>query len=1105
LGEALGALVAWSWLGDLFATRGFDPWQREIARTDPLLADVGLVSVLDADQALTSLSEPKSFGAINPGLVSLQSANMRVSSDDLTGVSPGHQVFWRGGPAEWSLAEAVHPSALVPRGTDLSRAAAVEEIAAPRDTTLTLPPNLMSESRVFASSGSPDLADLRTVGHIHQQPITPVPKKDFSGGRTQPVQADVLNTPAPVSVISAAAANLTVQQFAVSATHQSCGRGPGAPAFSEFATFRGGVAVDEGRSIAVAGDGTSYTAGITTDPSTGQINTFVTAINAANPTMCTTATFSDPGGLTLDATHVAVDPAGVYVSLNSRDPTGSTATTGMVLQVSLDLSTLVQSTRVGDGSLPVAINSIALGGGFVALTGSVNNGAQDNLLAGSLNETDFTINPTLVSLNFGGPSVGRAVAKDGAGNLYLGGSLDDFINQRALFLSMDANLQSVRYAFVFTSTGRGGTVTGTAVNGNFLDLTGILPAMPSTGVNFDMLLARVDLQTGVIGPGGYAFDYFVPGGDLAGNDIASAADGVFVAATMTDGSGTHGYSYGFGPFGDTIETDQLLGGSGRDSALGVAINLAVPGNLVFIAGWTESPDFTPIRNACQPVLAGIRNAFIAGLRLFLPQVTIVNTIPPDPPGEPGVDFSAETNHQTEPSIAVRRTGAAAGNDIVIGTFGTIRTNNPYFTSTNAGLAWSNVAAHDYIHGDTSIGWAPGGGGTAYAGFLRNNGTIINVASSNNPTGGTAFANLAAAAATIGPPPANDPDQPHVWLDPGCATDCIFVGFNDVQPANGRTASVHYSLDSGTTWTPSDPGGMNRPISIDNIAQRPCNPPRMRPGQDAPVVRVASARIGLQVYAAYINWNCDRAGDMDVMGDVVVVRDDNLGRNNFRNLGAGGNGQLVMGADTRLPNLTTGLGANQPKIRSSLSLAVHPTDQNKVYVAFAIVDNMGRPVVQVWRSNNGGAAWGANPVFTAPVNSALPSLAVADNGDVGLLYASLNGGSLEEHFVRSRDDFATAPSNLRLVRFPDANPNPGVALGPPGIFGDFQEITAVGNRFYGAFSATNDLNQARFARGLQNFARNHMGDPATGAFRLRNRAGTANVNFSIDSYFFSTTM
>jgi len=54
-----------------------------------------------------------------------------------------------------------------------------------------------------------------------------------------------------------------------------------------------------------------------------------------------------------------------------------------------------------------------------------------------------------------------------------------------------------------------------------------------------------------------------------------------------------------------------------------------------------------------------------------------------------------------------------------------------------------------------------------------------------------------------------------------------------------------------------------------------------------VVRVASARVGLQLYAAYINWDCDRAGDMDVMG-VVVVRDDNLGRNNFRNLGAGGN-------------------------------------------------------------------------------------------------------------------------------------------------------------------------------------------------------------------------
>src|SRR5262249_58326732 len=69
-------------------------------------------------------------------------------------------------------------------------------------------------------------------------------------------------------------------------------------------------------------------------------------------------------------------------------------------------------------------------------------------------------------------------------------------------------------------------------------------------------------------------------------------------------------------------------------------------------------------------------------------------------------------------------------------------------------------------------------------------------------------------------------------------------------------------------------------------------------------------------------------------------------------------------------------------------------------------------------------------------------------------------------------------------------------------GDYFDLQAVGDTFFGTFSASNNLNDVLAPLGVQ-FQRNfdYLG-PETAPFRLRNVTDTQNVGFSIDPYFFS---
>jgi len=130
-------------------------------------------------------------------------------------------------------------------------------------------------------------------------------------------------------------------------------------------------------------------------------------------------------------------------------------------------------------------------------------------------------------------------------------------------------------------------------------------------------------------------------------------------------------------------------------------------------------------------------------------------------------------------------------------------------------------------------------------------------------------------------------------------------------------------------------------------------------------------------------------------------------------------------------------------------------------------------------------------------SGLPALSVAANGTVGLLYTALENGMLVTHFLQTTNDFATTRDEV-LSQF--ANNNPVIAADP--YIGDYQDLQAVDNLFFGTFSASNNANGtlALFPQGVT-FLRNFSGTPNQANFQLQNTTGI-NVTASIDPFFFS---
>jgi len=437
--------------------------------------------------------------------------------------------------------------------------------------------------------------------------------------------------------------------------------------------------------------------------------------------------------------------------------------------------------------------------------------------------------------------------------------------------------------------------------------------------------------------------------------------------------------------------------------------------------------------------------------------------------------SAETDQNSEPSIGVNPVNPM---QMFAGTFGD--SVPPFFISTDGGTTWSIFGTLD--HTDKSIAWKADGSAVLVASLFHNTTTSADTIFTHSAT----VTDSGFGAAINHYTGSNDNDQP--WIRTG-PSNHVYVGFNDDGVSGGKNASVNVSTDGGSSYTT---------VTVDRVGGA---------NGDSPATRIAVN--GSRVYAIFNRYGSVVESDANgerFNSEIVVVRSDNGGADDFMALGTLGNGVTIatpvsIFTDDENTHLTLG----QERIGSDIAIAVDPNNANHVVVVYGDAPgpndaNLAQLVVR--ESIDGGATW--NQKFTTPssVRSALPGLAILPNGAIGLLYASYDPktNELSDHLLTTTDDFATT-NDITLARQTNSLPT---ANGDDPYIGDFFDLTSRGNTFYGIFSASNadDGTNAQFQN--VTFNRHFTGTPGTSSFRLTDATDeTANaIPFSIDPFFFS---
>jgi len=475
------------------------------------------------------------------------------------------------------------------------------------------------------------------------------------------------------------------------------------------------------------------------------------------------------------------------------------------------------------------------------------------------------------------------------------------------------------------------------------------------------------------------------------------------------------------------------------------------------------------------------------------KVLIVNIIPRQ--------MSFETNNDSEPNLDVSPTNPQHMAACAFTPDPTGSPNAPIFISTDGGMTW------------TINSIVPGGNkrtGTGditlrfsrttdklYAAILRGDVRLrMNILRTDN----------FASPATMTVLGSRDRmDQPYVQTmtasgGAGAAKDVVFIGDNDFNTTDGRTATLDFSNNAATG------NGSFANIRID---------PRNAPfGANAPSIRAAIHSDGT-VYGAFMHFLS--AGGPDgtfIRRDIVVVRDDKfgVGANPFTALKDLGNnlaGRIV--APNRLVPFINDVFMGQERIGSSLSIAVdpRPSQSSTVYLAWA--DRVGQNdyTLHVRRSTDRGVNWSSSDLLTI-TNATNPALAINSDGQIGFLYQQYTGpftpfqvtaaNHWETHLRRSTDGISW--DDLVLCRTPANVPSGNGGLP---YLGDYLHLLTVGRDFFGIFSANNTPDQANFPaaqppNGQLVYQRNH--DFST--HKLFDINGTTRIDPSIDPFFFRVT-
>jgi len=363
-----------------------------------------------------------------------------------------------------------------------------------------------------------------------------------------------------------------------------------------YCTYMGGSDDDRAYGIAVDSSGSAYVTGTTTSPDfptqnpeqsslDGSRNAFVFKLNALGD-MLEFSTFL--GGSGADTAYgIALDASGnSYIvgdtsSLNFPAGGFQTANHGgqdaFVAKLSSSGAQLLFSTYLGgagaDHGGAIAIDS----SGTVYVTGytwSSNFPTRNpfqNAIGGPCNayvaHLSANGNNLLFSTYLGGsgctmsyPESGQGIAVDGQGNAYVAGvtSSSDF----PLLNAVQPQIGGSTDAFAAKFNSSGGLLFSTFMGGSGVDVGNAI-ALDASGSIYVV---------------GYTYSSDFP---------------VTATAIQTANAGAcDAFLFKLTPLGDTLLYATYLGGSGADTASGVALDSA--GN-VYLAGWTLSPNFPLVR------------------------------------------------------------------------------------------------------------------------------------------------------------------------------------------------------------------------------------------------------------------------------------------------------------------------------------------------------------------------------------------------------------------------------------------------------------------------------------------------------------------------------
>ncbi len=428
---------------------------------------------------------------------------------------------------------------------------------------------------------------------------------------------------------------------------------------------------------------------------------------------------------------------------------------------------------------------------------------------------------------------------------------------------------------------------------------------------------------------------------------------------------------------------------------------------------------------------------------LIPTITVVDTVVSNTNANLQ---NTDTFNDGEPSIAINPLNP---NEIVITAFsGSWGANTPIWHSTDAGATWTKQFTVPQPPGagngttgcpcDQAVDY--GRGNRMSGTFLSFTPTDVYSGTTTNPISSAAWGWLLSmgVAHRTNSVAAGNTDQP--WLlvnrDPTTASqDNVYVAYDDftVSPRGMRVAVA---------------AGSNPPnFTTDNVAGfGPTG--TINPGHRLAVDPNSGAVYSL--FQQLVATNGDGSRSINYM----LNRSTNAGAT----WGLNGNptGVIVATADSNQP--TPKFGTVNALLGGVLHATVDPTNGDVYYVYGNRDSGTGNNRLAFRRltSNGmGGLTIGAETFLTGQVQAALPSVAVASNGVLGILYDTYDGMNagfpqFTAHLAISTNQGASFTDNVLETFLSSAADNSDPRQR---VLGDYQQMKAVGNVFYGVFTGS----------------------------------------------------